>query len=221
MVTSITSAAAAASSSGASATSASVSGSNGGDFETFLRMLTTQLQNQDPLSPMESTDFAVQLATFSGVEQQARTNSLLTEMMSDASGGGLGQLSGWIGRDVRTTAPVQFSGEPLTLQIEPMEGADDATLVTLDAQGREVSRESIGTGSGEVDWQGLDADGNAIADGLYHFRLESSKDGSVIGTSDVASYSRVTGLERTATGAVLILQGGTAVSVDEVTALRE
>ena len=40
------------------------------DFETFLRMLTTQLQNQDPLNPVDSADFAVQLATFSSVEQQ-------------------------------------------------------------------------------------------------------------------------------------------------------
>ena len=40
------------------------------DFQTFLTMLTTQLQNQDPLNPVESSDFAVQLATFSGVEQQ-------------------------------------------------------------------------------------------------------------------------------------------------------
>ncbi|MEY5038566.1 MAG: flagellar basal body rod modification protein, partial [Pseudomonadota bacterium] len=43
------------------------------DFDTFLKMLTAQMQNQDPLNPMDSTDYATQLATFSGVEQQART----------------------------------------------------------------------------------------------------------------------------------------------------
>ena len=46
------------------------SGFSGGDFETFLKMLTTQIRNQDPLNPMEGSEFAVQLATFSGVEQQ-------------------------------------------------------------------------------------------------------------------------------------------------------
>ncbi len=46
------------------------------DYETFLRMLTTQLQNQDPMNPMESDDFAMQLATFSGVEQQVKTNEI-------------------------------------------------------------------------------------------------------------------------------------------------
>ena len=46
------------------------------DFNTFLRMLTVQMQNQDPLNPIDSADYAVQLATFSGVEQQVRTNQL-------------------------------------------------------------------------------------------------------------------------------------------------
>ena len=44
------------------------------DFETFLKMLTVQLENQDPLNPVDSADYAVQLATFSGVEQQVQTN---------------------------------------------------------------------------------------------------------------------------------------------------
>lgn len=204
-----------------STSAAGFSGSTGGDFETFLRMLTTQLQSQDPLNPMESTEFAVQLATFSGVEQQVRTNDLLTEMLSGSSGGELGQLSGWIGREVRTTAPVWFGGEPLTLQIEPKADADEVALVTLDATGREVARQNIGTGSGEVDWQGVGADEAALPDGVYQFRLDSMQDGSVIGSSNVAAYSRVTGAELSATGPQLILQGGTSVSVDEVSALRE
>jgi flagellar basal-body rod modification protein FlgD len=62
------------------------------DFETFLRMLTVQMKNQDPLNPIESSDFAVQLATFSGVEQQVKTNDLLTKLAD--SFGGSGRTSG-------------------------------------------------------------------------------------------------------------------------------
>lgn len=58
----------------------SSSGALTSDFDTFLRMLTVQMQNQDPLDPVDSADYAVQLATFSGVEQQVRTNELLTEL---------------------------------------------------------------------------------------------------------------------------------------------
>ena len=55
----------------------------GGDFTTFLEMLTVQLKNQDPMNPMESSDFAVQLATFSSVEQQVQTNDLLKEILQE------------------------------------------------------------------------------------------------------------------------------------------
>ena len=55
---------------------------SGTDFDTFLKMLTSQLKNQNPLNPMEGTEFAVQLATFSGVEQQAQTNKLLAQMVA-------------------------------------------------------------------------------------------------------------------------------------------
>ncbi|MFT4015198.1 MAG: flagellar hook capping FlgD N-terminal domain-containing protein [Paracoccus sp. (in: a-proteobacteria)] len=194
---------------------------SGGDFETFLRMLTTQLQNQDPLNPMESSEFAVQLATFSGVEQQAKTNDLLTQMLTNSTGGDLGQLSQWIGREVRTTAPVWYDGAPLTLQVEPESQADEVRLIVLDAQGRELSRESIGTGSGEVDWQGLKTDGSAMPEGLYQFRIESLRDDEVLARGDVPAYSKVTGAELTPDGAVLVLEGGNPVAVSEVTALRQ
>lgn len=219
MVTGIGNATAAAASS--PTTNASASFSTNKDFETFLRMLTTQLQNQDPLKPMESTEFAVQLATFSGVEQQAKTNSLLSQMVTSSSGGTLGQLSGWIGREVRTTAPVWFSGEKITLEIAPEKGADTVNLVALDSRGKEVYRQDVGTESGEVDWLGTGADDRPLADGLYHFRLESIKDGKVIGTTDVPAYSKVTGAELIDNQGALVLTGGNTVALSEVTAVRQ
>ena len=69
----------------ATASSASPDSVISSDFETFLKMLTTQLQNQDPLDPVKSEDFAVQLATFSGVEQQVLTNDLLESLGAQMS----------------------------------------------------------------------------------------------------------------------------------------
>lgn len=71
------------------------------DFETFLIMLTTQMQNQDPLNPIDSSDFAVQLATFSSVEQQVKTNDLLTSLGQQFELMGLSQLAGWVGMEAR------------------------------------------------------------------------------------------------------------------------
>src|SRR6056297_409059 len=105
------------------------------DFETFLKMLTAQMRNQDPLNPVESADFAVQLATFSTVEQQVRTNDLL-ETLGDRMGAmGMSQLSGWVGMAARAIAPVQFDGAPVTLTVPPVPLADAAQIVARDSTG--------------------------------------------------------------------------------------
>ena len=59
------------------------------NFETFLTLLTTQLKNQDPLSPMDSNQFTAQLTQMTGVEQQLLTNDLLTSLLAAQQGGGL------------------------------------------------------------------------------------------------------------------------------------
>jgi flagellar basal-body rod modification protein FlgD len=89
------------------------------DFDTFLRMLTVQMRNQDPLDPIDSADYAVQLATFSGVEQQVRTNELLTALTSQMGLGGLAEMGAWVGREARAAVPARFDGTPVTVQPRP------------------------------------------------------------------------------------------------------
>ncbi len=85
------------------------------DFETFLKMMTTQLKNQDPLNPIDSADYSVQLATFSGVEQQAKTNQLLEAMRGELGMMGMSQMASWVGREARVAAPVLVTGGPSVL----------------------------------------------------------------------------------------------------------
>lgn len=165
------------------------------DFNAFLRMLTTQMQNQDPLNPIEGADFAVQLATFSGVEQQAQTNKLLNEMIQKLGGTGLGQFAEWIGKEARTTEPVWFGKNALTLDITADSRADNVFLVTLDEAGNEIMREEIGPGSGQIDWYGRSADGTKLPDGLYSFRTESMFQDQVISEETVGVYSRISEAE--------------------------
>ena len=193
----------------------------GSDLNTFLRMLTTQMQHQDPLNPMDSSDFAVQLATFSGVEQQAQTNKLLQEMMTRIGSTALGQFADWIGKEARTTQPVWFGQQPLSLDLAPNRMADSVVLVTVDAQGHEVLREEIPPGAGMSDWFGQDANGNKLPDGRYYFRTESYLDGQILSDEAVGVYSRITGAETRPDGVTLVLQGGASIAADAVQALRD
>lgn len=193
----------------------------GGDYQTFLKMLTTQIKHQDPLNPIESTDFAVQLATFSGVEQQARTNSLLSELVGTMGGGGLSLFANWIGKEVRTSAPVQFDKKALTLFVEPNSSADEVHLIAYNAAGREVTRDSIGQGIGEVQWLGVTEAGTALPSGLYSFKVESFRKGEKVSTTAAGAYTQVIGAEMARDGARLLLSGGATAYADEVTAIRE
>ncbi|WBU56878.1 flagellar hook capping FlgD N-terminal domain-containing protein [Paracoccus sediminicola] len=191
----------------------------GGDFETFLKMLTAQIKNQDPMNPMEGADFAVQLATFSGVEQQVKTNDLLEKIAGQSGAGALSGYSDWIGKKVRTTGEVYFGEQPLTMEIQPDPAADEVILVATDQYGREISREDIGTGAGTVEWFGRDAGGDRLPQGLYRFSLESMRGGEVIARSDVPSYSAVQEIQMGDRGVSFVLSGGAMATLDEVDAL--
>lgn len=89
------------------------------DFHTFLTLLTAQMRNQDPLKPMDSTEFVAQLASFSAVEQQIETNSKLGEL--------LGVLS-----DSPTVNPTEWLGKEVLRESDSGSGFDFVSEVRLD-----------------------------------------------------------------------------------------
>lgn len=190
------------------------------DFNTFLKMLTTQMQNQDPLNPIDSSDYAVQLATFSGVEQQVRTNQLLETLGTQMGGSGLAQYSGWVGMDARVTAPVAFDGGAITLNTTPATGADSARLVIRDAQDTVVGQLDVTPTEGEMVWSGSINGGGTLPAGSYSFALESYADGQLIGTGAAPAYGRILEVRTGAAGAALVLEGGAEVAPTDITALR-
>lgn len=191
------------------------------DFNTFLRMLTVQMQNQDPMNPIDSADYAVQLATFSGVEQQVRTNQLLADMQSKFQQLGMSEMASWIGKEARSAAPVRYDGGAVTLSPNPAVGADRTVLVVKDAQGNLVAREEIPVSTAPYQWLGAGADGAPLAPGIYSIELESLSGERVITTQPVEHYARVIEAKGSPEGTKLVLEGGIEVPASEVTALRE
>lgn len=191
-----------------------------GDFDTFLKMLTVQMQNQDPLNPIDAEDYAVQLATFSGVEQQTRTNQLLETLSSQMDLLGLTELAAWVGQDARVAADVAFAGTPVTLAPSPDERADAAVLVVRDARGALVARESVPLDAESYVWQGRDATGAPLPSGTYALTLESLSGERVLSTTAVESWQRIEEVRRSADGPMLVLPGGVTVTADKANALR-
>lgn len=190
------------------------------DFQTFLVMLTTQMQNQDPLNPIDSTDYAAQLATFSGVEQQVKTNTLLESLSSQMGLSGMAQMAAWVGMEARVAAPVMFDGAPITLYPAPSSGAEQTVLVVLDALGQEVGRQQIPVSDEPVTWAGTDETGRPLPAGSYAFRLENYAAGQVAEVTPVEAYGRVDEVRNGAGGVVLVLEGGATVAPADIRAVR-
>lgn len=191
------------------------------DFETFLKMLTTQIRNQDPLNPMQASDFAAQLATFSNVEQSVRTNQLLEGMQAQFGLLTLSQLAGWVGQEARVAAPIGWSGQPVPIAVSPAPNADRAILVTKDAQGAVLSREDVAARSGNVLWQGRDARGAPLPPGSYLLELESYAGEQMLRTDPVEHYAIIAEVRGGPGQASLVLRGGAEVPAASVTAVRK
>lgn len=191
------------------------------DFETFLKMLTAQARYQDPLEPIDSSEYAAQLAQFSMVEQQVLSNDLLTELMGQFGSDTLAQAASWIGMEALTTAPAYFDGNPVEIRPNPAAVADEVFLIVSDTNGAELQRIQLPISAEPYEWNGVSDDGTPYADGSYVFDVESRKDGEVILTDPASVYTRITEARVQDGQPVLVLQGGAAVLATDIASLRE
>ena len=191
------------------------------DFETFIRMLTTQAQYQDPLEPIDSSEYAAQLAQFSMVEQQVRTNDSLSQLIGQMSTTSMASLAGWVGMEARAATPMYYSGAPITLSPNPLAIADSVELVVRDEGGATVERKPLPLTSEPYIWTGLDASGTPYPDGIYSFEVESYASGELILSEQSEVYARVTEAQNQGGDVILILEGGAPVSASSVSAIRD
>ena len=191
------------------------------DFETFLKMLTAQARYQDPLEPIDSSEYAAQLAQFSMVEQQVLSNDLLTSLGDQIGANNIGQMASWIGMEARTTSAAALSGEPITLRPTIESGADEAVLVAYGPTGAEVQRRQIPTTGELVEWEGILDSGDLAADGNYTFKVESLSLGEITGISPAQTYARITEARMEGGATVFVLNSGATVTASDVSALRE
>ncbi|SMY08246.1 Basal-body rod modification protein FlgD [Flavimaricola marinus] len=190
------------------------------DFDTFLQMLSVQMQNQDPLNPIESTDFAVQLATFSSVEQQVLTNDLLVALSSQIALSNVAEMSAWVGQEVRAAMPTYFDGSPVDIAPNPAAIAENVELVVRDETGTEVQRYSIPVSAEPIQWEGVNDLGEPFPPGVYSFEVVSYAGGEVILQETADVYGVVNEVMSEGGEIILVMDGDVAVLASQVGALR-
>jgi len=191
------------------------------DFTTFLKLLTAQLRNQDPLKPLDSTEFVAQLANFSSVEQQVKTNDALATIQQLLGGSNASGLASWVGTEVRVLKPVDFSGSPVEIYAAPHSAADSARLLVKNAAGETVQTLDLPLGEDVFEWAGVDSNGAPFTEGKYSFVVESYKDGSILETHPGSIYDEVREARLEAGRIVLVFADGTLMLADDVSAIRK
>ena len=182
-------------------------------------MLTAQMQNQDPLKPMESTEFASQLAQFSGVEQQVRTNDLLAGVQSGLARLGMGQIGNWIGMEVRAEMPVNFDGQTVTLGGARHVLADRMELLVRDQSGEIVQQITMPLRNDSFTWNGTGVDGSVVAPGLYSFSVQNWSGQTMIEERGAMVYGQVDEAAIIDGDIWLVLEGGVSIPRSDVLGL--
>ncbi|KCZ92227.1 flagellar hook assembly protein FlgD [Hyphomonas johnsonii] len=184
----------AAAASAAAAAAASSKPDVGEEFNTFLKLLTAQLRNQDPLSPLDSTQFVEQLATFSSLEQQVKSNTSLETIATLMGDLHAFIASEWLGQTVSVESSwVPYSASPVQFSVDMPEGVDRATLTVKDNTGNAVWSEELDPADESYTWDGLDSSGNQIVpEGLYEFGIDLFRGDQYIGTAAPRVITTVT-----------------------------
>ena len=185
-----------------------------GNQQDFLKLFTTQLQNQNPLDPVKNEAFVAQLAQFSQLEA---SNNMATQLTSIAGSLNANQMmtgAGLIGKSV-ILAGSNFNlkqGEVVQGLIDLPNGADGLKVDVLNSANEVVSTDTLGQqnpGPFYFSWNGNDKSGNPLPEGSYRFRVAGSSGGTSI-TPAVSQRKAILGVSRdSASGDILLdIQGG-------------
>ncbi|MGV9005244.1 MAG: flagellar hook assembly protein FlgD [Brevundimonas sp.] len=195
------------------------------NFETFLSLLTAQLKNQDPLSPVDSNQFTSQLTQMSGVEQQLLTNDLLTSLLSAQQGGGLSGAANYIGKDTTAAwSAMKLDGGQATWSYELATDAATTTLQVLDGSGRVVwsgPAPDKTEGIHDFTWDGKTTGGGQLDDGgVYTLQIAAETGAGETVTSQILVRGRISGVELY-NGEPYLTVGNSILPLSAVIALQE
>ena len=209
------------SSSSSSSSSSAVSATVQSEYNTFLTLLTTELQNQDPTSPLDTNQFTSQLVAFSALEQNLQTNSLLQQLVTSQAQGQVNGALGYLGHTVQATGDSftldGSSSDSQTLSYSLASTAKTAVMNVINSSGTTVRQLTVDTGAGAQSetFDGNDSSGDPLPAGTYTFQVQAT---DATGTAVVATTyetGKVTGIDTT-NGVVNLHLGSITVPASNV-----
>ncbi|MCQ4162291.1 flagellar biosynthesis protein FlgD [Roseomonas sp. GC11] len=194
------------------------------DLNSFLTLLTTQLQNQDPLNPTDSTEFTSQLAQFSQVEQQIATNEHLESLLSLQQSSSMLSATGLVGDTVAATSSSivleDGSTQSINLPSTSDAGGAQSVVITLTNSSGTVVRSETVSLSGDAtswSWDGKNSSGKSASDGSYTVSITGyDSAGTSTGDVDFTVSGKVTSVTRDSDGNPVVHIGGLTVDLSAV-----
>lgn len=202
----------------------SSSDSSMADFDTFLKLLTAQLANQDPLDPTDGTEFTAQLAQFSSLEQQINTNDLLKDMIDSQPDNNQAEAVSYIGNEILAPGSNFKLGNTGNAIFSYSVDSDieSANATIYDSNGKKIHEFKVNESEGlhEVVWDGRDSEGNRLDAGAYSVKVESANvksDGSQSNTSlSTYIYSEATQATKVGNSYAILTADGRTVMLEDI-----
>ncbi len=207
------------------AQTASAGGTSDLDKDAFLRLLTTQLQHQDPLNPMENSEFVAQLAQFSSLEQLQGLSSGMESLYMVNMSMNNAALTGLIGKDVVATGDTfHYAGSgDEAVHFDAATSASTATITITNEDGVVVASKDIGAipaGDGSWTWDGKDQNGDVCPEGDYTFTVEAKDvNGDAVEVTE-QMVGRIDGMDLSS-GSPMLTIDGVPVELASVQSLEE
>jgi flagellar basal-body rod modification protein FlgD len=168
-----------------------------GNFQTFLTLLTTQLQNQNPLDPLDTNQFTQQLVQFAGVEQQLKTNDQLTTLVSLQQTAQSTQALGFVGKTAMVDGSTTSMTNGAANWILGVKTNSNVNVSITNSTGQTVftGSYSVNAGDGQAfGWDGKGNDGTQWPDGKYTLTaqaVDSAGKAVAVSTEIVGTVSSV------------------------------
>lgn len=194
-----------------------------GNFDTFLQLLLTQLQNQNPLEPLDTSQFTQQLVQFSGVEQAIKTNENLETLALLSAANAITGAVSYIGKTVvaaGSSGTLENGSANWSYQVEG--GSGTGAFTVRDSAGNQVFTTTgpISEGTSTFTWDGRKSDGTLAPNGNYTLSITAA-DGSGGPLQVATSFSgTVEGVDMSRTEPVLLVNGR-EIKLTDVTIIKQ